>query len=82
MYLTFPKKLMETGEHGLHLEHAVRLVVEELKPAHVSATIQLQPMVELLVLDPHLSHKVVIHNLAQEAQQVRFCICSFFLNND
>jgi hypothetical protein len=56
---------METGEHGLHLELAVGSVVEELKHELVFATIQLHPMVELLVLDLHLSHELVIHKLAQ-----------------
>ena len=59
-------KLMETGDHGVHLEPAVRLAVEEHKPELVSETVRLLLiMVELFEWDPDLSHEPVTHKSAQ-----------------
>ena len=67
---------METGGLGLRLERAVRLVPAELKHELVFATIRPRPMVAPLVLDLHLSQKLVTLKSAQ-LKQVRFCVCNF-----
>lgn len=59
---------METGVPGQLGALAARLVEVEHKLEHVCATTQHLPMVELLVWEAHLNHKLAMPKTAQQLQ--------------